>query len=108
MRVFIDIRTGRASGWPGTGGREACEASPTGPDRDVGDVDCRREAGSTRPASPPAPSAPPPDKWGGKGLQPLRRLRRQLPINGEDKASHSLWITVCRERTHVRPPSPFR
>src|SRR5258708_28772108 len=41
-------------------------------------------------SAPPAPSAPPPHKWGGQVLRsywcrPLRRLRRHLPINGEDK-----------------------
>src|SRR6266851_3547664 len=47
--------------------------------------------------APPAPAAPPPHEWGGPALrewggqntplQPLRRLRRHLPINGEDQLS---------------------
>src|SRR5258708_7702085 len=58
-------------------------------------------------SAPPAPSAPPPHKWGGQVLRsywcrPLRRLRRHLPINGEDKYfSHSsspLSLTLSPER----------
>src|SRR5438067_2789669 len=47
-------------------------------------------------AAPPAPSAPPPHKWGGaflyllKGGEPLRRLRRHLPMNGEEPFLHLL------------------
>src|SRR6267143_2822950 len=64
------------------------------------------EAASTVCVAPPAPSAPPPHEWGGVGrrlravassstgslpigaktgfTQPLHRLRRHLPINGEE------------------------
>src|SRR5437660_2088425 len=41
-------------------------------------------------SAPPAASPPPPHKWGGATLrsgfiQRLRRLRRHLPINGEEQ-----------------------
>src|SRR5258708_33239014 len=53
-------------------------------------------------SAPPAPSAPPPHKWGG--CRPLRRLRRHLPINGEDKYFSHIW---CRPLRRLRRHLPI-
>src|SRR5216683_1240310 len=50
-------------------------------------ISCSR--GTVIGSAPPSASPTPPHEWGGLVLhQPLRRLRRHLPMNGEDRTPH--------------------
>src|SRR5216683_5696389 len=50
-------------------------------------MSCSR--GTVTGSAPPSASPTPPHEWGGLVLdQPLRRLRRHLPMNGEDHSRH--------------------